>query len=227
MLPAGRVLSAHDAWTSDDYYLCATDFAPAHTYEPARQVALLLGLEQYRVLANHRAGHRGVEGLVVGLEKRARAWLQRASAQLPSAGAHWLGRPVLITRNDAAVGLMNGDVGLVLPCGEQLGLAAVFLDRGGVAPRPFAVPLSRLPSHEGAMAMTVHKSQGSQFHEVGLVLADGDSPIQTRELIYTAITRASSQLRWSGDRAVLRAALSRRVARASGLARLLAAEQKS
>ena len=185
------------------------------------QRQLLLALEGYRVLATHRAGPRGVQGLVQGLEERARRRLGRAIAKLPAVDDHWLGRPLLVTRNDRDVGLMNGDVGIVLPAGEQRRLAAIFLDRSSGVATPFAVPLSRLPPHEGALAMTVHKSQGSQFTEVALVLADGDSPIQTRELVYTGLTRAAKRLRWSGSAESLSRALARPVARASGLLPLL------
>jgi exodeoxyribonuclease V alpha subunit len=73
----------------------------------------------------------------------------------------------------------------------------------------------------GAFAMTVHKSQGSQFKRVALVLAGRDSPIQTRELVYTGITRTSSRLDWLGDAKELRRALDRPIQRASGLRELL------
>ena len=83
------------------------------------------------------------------------------------------------------------------------------------------VALARLPDHMGAFAMTVHKSQGSQFRRVAVVLAGRDSPIQTRELMYTAITRTSSRLDWLGDPDELERAFRRRVGRASGLRDLL------
>ena len=83
------------------------------------------------------------------------------------------------------------------------------------------VALARLPPHQGALVMTVHKSQGSQFPRVALVLAGRASPIQTRELIYTGVTRSSRELVWLGDPEELEAALRRRVGRASGLAALL------
>jgi exodeoxyribonuclease V alpha subunit len=83
------------------------------------------------------------------------------------------------------------------------------------------VALSRLPPHEGALAMTVHKSQGSQFEHVALVLAGRDSPIQTRELVYTGVTRARQRLSWLGDLDELRTALARQVRRESGLPELI------
>ena len=84
-----------------------------------------------------------------------------------------------------------------------------------------SIATARLPPHEGALAMTVHKSQGSQFERVALVLAGRVSPIQTRELVYTGVTRAKNQLAWLGDEAELRDALGRRVTRESGLVPLL------
>ena len=142
-----------------------------------------------------------------------------ASVQLPSRSGHWLGRPLLITRNSYEVGLMNGDIGLVLPTAG--GLVVVFPVKEDGVDATREVALSRLPDHMGAFAMTVHKSQGSQFRRVAVVLAGRDSPIQTRELVYTAITRTTSRLDWLGDPGELQRALRRRVGRASGLEDLL------
>ncbi len=191
---------------------------------------LLRRLGSYRVLAVHRRGPLGVEGLERAMVHRARSALDaarrahealpdRAVAPLPAEVGQWLGRPILVTRNSYEVGLVNGDIGIVLP--TEGGLAAVFPSvAGGVGPTR-SVALSRLPEHTGAFAMTVHKSQGSQFPRIALVLAGRDSPIQTRELVYTAITRTSSRLDWLGCPLELRRALRRRVGRASGLGDLL------
>lgn len=154
------------------------------------------------------------------------AHLRDKGLRLGARDSHWLGRPVLITENAYDVDLRNGDVGLVLPeptrsAQAPLALVAVFpAERGRVK----HVPLKRLPPHETAFTMTVHKSQGSQFAHTALVLSDRDSPIQTRELVYTGVTRASNRLTWMGDEAVLQRALERRIARASGLAELLRAD---
>jgi exodeoxyribonuclease V alpha subunit len=112
---------------------------------------------------------------------------------------------------------MNGDVGIVL--WTEQGLAAVFPGDDKTSVR--SVATARLPPHEGALAMTVHKSQGSQFERVALVLAGRSSPIQTRELVYTGVTRAKNQLAWLGDASELKDALDRRVTRESGLVPLL------
>lgn len=183
--------------------------------DPQFQRTLLDALDRYRVLAVHRRGPLGVVALDGAIALRIRAFLEPRGGR----GSHWIGRPILVTENAYDVALMNGDVGLVLP--TPRGLAAVFPAEGEHEVR--AVALSRLPAHEGALAMTVHKSQGSQFERVALVLAGRPSPIETRELIYTGITRAKNQLAWLGDEAELREALQRRVERASGLGAMLCA----
>jgi exodeoxyribonuclease V alpha subunit len=181
---------------------------------PEVQRSILKAFEQYRVLAVHRRGPLGVSGLERALASLVREFLHGDGADV---SRHWIGRPILITENAYDVKLMNGDVGLVLPTRD--GLAAVFPSEDQVGVR--AVATSRLPPHEGALVMTVHKSQGSQFDRVALVLAGRPSPIQTRELVYTGVTRAKNQLAWLGTAAELRQALGLRVARASGLGELL------
>ena len=127
---------------------------------------------------------------------------------------------MLVRENAYDVNLMNGDVGLVLPV-QGGRLAAVFVQREGDETSVRSVPLPRLPAAEAALVMTIHKSQGSQFDRVAMVLVDRDSPIQTRELIYTALTRARRRVDWLGPPAVLRDGLGRGVGRSSGLAALL------
>lgn len=204
---------------------------------------LLDALDGYRVLAVHREGPLGVSGLVRTLGERVRGVLLEAYRKRPyqagtkpssdtierrnkepllSRGGHWLGEPVLVTQNAYDVDLRNGDVGLVLP--SQVGdheLVAVFPVGAKAERRVREVALPRLPPHMGALAMTVHKAQGSQFKHVAVVLAGRPSPIQTRELVYTAVTRASERLSWVGTEEELLAALRRPIARASGLGPLL------
>jgi exodeoxyribonuclease V alpha subunit len=187
----------------------------ASLHEPKLQRAVLRAFESYRVLTVHRRGPLGVAGLDGALARRIREFL--ASAGCSPAERHWIGRPLLVTENAYDVGLMNGDVGLVLPTAN--GPAAVFACEQPDAVR--VVPFSRLPPHESAFVMTVHKAQGSQFERVAVVLAGRRSPIQTRELLYTAITRAQNQLAWLGSAEELDEALHRRVERASGVGALL------
>ncbi len=136
----------------------------------------------------------------------------------------WLGQPVLVTENSYEVNLWNGDIGLILPVhGDSRHLEAVFpsteprTDPAAPPPRR-RVALSRLPPHTDALVLTVHKSQGSQFNHVALVLADRASPIQTRELVYTGFTRARQRLTWLGRPELLATALGTRVLRGSALA---------
>ena len=104
-------------------------------------------------------------------------------------------RPVLVTVNDYGVRLFNGDVGLILP--EEAGGGRLYAFFQGADQRIRRVPLGRLPQHEPVFAMTVHKSQGSEFDEVLLVLPGQAGPILTRELVYTGVTRARKTARTS------------------------------
>jgi exodeoxyribonuclease V alpha subunit len=184
----------------------------------AWQRDLLKCFDHYRVLAVHRRGPLGVFALERELARRTRAFIHAGAARQGAVGyGHWIGRPILITENAYDVGLMNGDVGIVLDLKD--GAAAVFPHEDPNEVR--VVSLARLPPHEGALAMTVHKSQGSQFDHVALVLAGRDSPIQTRELVYTGVTRAKQRLSWLGSEDELRTALDRQVRRESGLPDLL------
>lgn len=170
--------------------------------------ARLARLGDYRVLCAHRRGPFGVEALSRVLDEAAA--LERRAV---SRGLEWPGRLVLVTRNAPAQSLWNGDVGLVERLPE--GLRALFPDpKGGVR----ALSLARLPAHESAIAMSVHKSQGSEFRTVDLVLAPHPTRLMTRELLYTGITRARERLRIHGSEEVVRAAIARRARRDSALA---------
>ncbi len=121
----------------------------------------------------------------------------------------------MITVNDYALRLFNGDVGIALPDPEQHGALAVFFpaEDGGVR----KISPLRLPAHETVFAMTVHKSQGSEFDRVLLVIPPTDSLVLTREILYTGITRARSSVEiWCGEE-LLAAAVTRRIERRSGL----------
>ena len=121
----------------------------------------------------------------------------------------------MITKNDYNLGLFNGDIGVILPDPEtDHTLRAFFLSPDG-ALRSF-LPV-RLPEHETVYAMTVHKSQGSEFDHVVLILPDKDYPLLTRELIYTGLTRARQTVSVWGTESVLRTAILRKIERTSGL----------
>jgi exodeoxyribonuclease V alpha subunit len=180
-----------------------------------RPAERLGGLDRFRVLCAHRSGTFGAEGINRLTE---RLLVEQGTIRIDPRRANpwYAGRPVLITRNDYPLGLFNGDTGITLPdpdTGAQE-LFVFFPDAGGGLRRflPY-----RLPEHETVFAMTVHKSQGSEFDEVLLVLPERDSPVLTRELVYTALTRSRKRLTLCADRALLSVAIRRRIERASGL----------
>ena len=128
----------------------------------------------------------------------------------------YAGRPVLITRNHYPLGLFNGDIGVTLPDQEDAdGRLAVFFPGSSGEVRRFQP--YQLPQHETVYAMTVHKSQGSEFDEVLFILPDRDFPVLTRELIYTALTRARKKISIWGSRTIIRNAIARQIERTSGL----------
>jgi exodeoxyribonuclease V alpha subunit len=190
----------------DGYRDCLRDLTPQ---------AVLKEHARFKVLCAHRIGVSGVDAL-----NRLAEQLLYRNRLIPAPGAgQWpwyAGRPVLVTRNDYTLDLFNGDIGVALPEGPAGGggLRVHFGDgRGGI--RRF-LP-QRLPEHETVYAMTVHKSQGSEFEDVLLVLPERDSPVLTRELIYTALTRARRRMILWGARPVLENAIRRRIERSSGL----------
>jgi len=136
--------------------------------------------------------------------------------EMPNEYPWYRGRPVLITKNDYSLGLSNGDMGITMPDPKEGGrnLYVFFPEASGGLRRysPY-----RIKEHETAYAMTVHKSQGSEFDHVCLVFPDKDYPVLTRELVYTGITRARKSVLIWGSEHVLKAAVSRRIKRASGL----------
>jgi exodeoxyribonuclease V alpha subunit len=178
---------------------------------PAERLARL---DRFRVLAAHRRGPFGVEGLNAFVA----AELGRRE-RLEPRGTFYDGRPVIVVANDYDVGLFNGDVGVL--AAERPGEPPRAWFRGDVAGKMRDLSPARLPRHETAFALSVHKSQGSEFAEVVFVLPERPSPVLTRELVYTAITRARARVTIFGSEAVLRHAVTTRVERASGLAERL------
>ncbi|OQX21496.1 MAG: exodeoxyribonuclease V subunit alpha [Desulfobacteraceae bacterium IS3] len=167
--------------------------------------------ERFRILCALREGPYGVNTLNSLTEEI----LKTKHLIRPYKTAWYAGRPVMITRNDYNLHLFNGDVGLMLPDPESKNELRVFFPVSGETMRKLH-PL-RLPEHETVYAMTVHKSQGSEFEKVLLLLPDKDSPVLTRELVYTGITRAIKQAELWGTEAVFRTAVSRAIRRTSGL----------
>ncbi|WP_375740855.1 exodeoxyribonuclease V subunit alpha [Pseudomonas boanensis] len=164
----------------------------------------------FRALTAQREGPWGVGGINEALEARIRRRLG-----VPSRERWYVGRAVMVRQNDYALGLFNGDIGLCLSTPNGL---RVFFE-GDEGYRPFAP--ARLPSHDSAFAMTVHKSQGSEFTEVLLALPEQPSPLLTRALFYTGITRAKQKVEIWGLPVRLAEAVSTKAERAAGLAERL------
>ncbi|MEK0361341.1 exodeoxyribonuclease V subunit alpha [Pseudomonas sp. CBC3] len=164
----------------------------------------------FRVLTAQREGAFGVTGLNEALEARFKRRLG-----VPARERWYPGRAVMVRQNDYALGLFNGDIGLCLK--TEHGLRVFFEGDDGY--RGFAP--ARLPSHDSAFAMTVHKSQGSEFDEVLLALPEQPSPLLTRSLFYTGITRAKRKVEIWALPARLAEAVNTRAERAAGLAERL------
>ncbi len=217
--PAHWLRRVHDERPASD--------APRAAWD-AWAAALLRASARFQLLCALREGPWGVTALNAAI-----ADLLQAEGWIAATQGWYAGRPVLVTRNDPALGLMNGDVGLTLQLparfddasGRPLpeagtALRVAFASADGAGGVRWALP-ARLQAVETVFAMTVHKSQGSEFEHTALLLPPTASPVLTRELVYTGITRAR---RWfthvapagSGAR-VLRQAVQRRVLRASGL----------
>jgi exodeoxyribonuclease V alpha subunit len=185
--------------------------------EPAKALA---ALQRFRVLSALREGPFGVKQINRLIEA---ALHKCALISDPSRG--YAGMPILVIRNDYQTRLFNGDVGILLPDPADVGspeptrLWAWFIGEDNELRR---LSPGRLPEYELAYAMTVHKSQGSEFDRVLLVLPDRDSPVLTRELVYTGVTRASKRVDIWFDEEVFRASVSRKAVRASGLRDALA-----
>ena len=167
-------------------------------------------LDAHRLLCAHREGPWGAQHWNRQVER----WIGEATGSPVGAawGQEWYpGRPVLVTANDYGLELFNGDTGVVVRDGEDLRAVVA-----GVREHRRFAP-SRLGEVETLHAMTVHKSQGSQAREVTVLLPAEDSPLLTRELFYTAVTRAEERVRVVGSEAAVRAAVATRAQRATGL----------
>ncbi len=172
-------------------------------------LAALSRFQRFRILCAVREGPYGVRSVNRVVEQSL-----AADGVIRPVGPWYAGRPVLVNRNDHTLQLYNGDLGMVLPQEDGSGFRVCF-PAGEGAWR--SVHPMRLPEHETAFAMTVHKSQGSEFDHVLLILPDRPYPVLTRELLYTAVTRARRSVEIWAAEPVLRFAVSRRTRRSSGL----------
>lgn len=205
-------LAAHQPSYRD--YLHALHHEPRDDH-PAWVKKVLQAFERFRLLCAVREGEWGVAGLNAAIEREliARQLLRKD-------GPWYAGRPVMVTRNDTALGVFNGDIGIALP-GPEGALRVYFLDGEQLR----SVGVARLAQVETAFAMTVHKSQGSEFTHAALVLPARSGGVLGRELVYTGITRAKAQCTvLTQHPAVLAQALARPTQRHSGLLEFLEKE---
>ncbi len=170
--------------------------------------AALAALDEHRLLCAHRDGPVGVRHW----NRQVQRWLTEETGE-PIWADWYPGRPVLVTANDYGLGLYNGDTGVTVLADGAMRVAIAGADKV----QDFAT--SRLADVETMHAMTIHKSQGSQADEITVLLPPEESRLLSRELFYTAVTRAKSRIRIVGTEAEVRAALDRRVVRATGLRR--------
>ncbi|MGA2402303.1 MAG: exodeoxyribonuclease V subunit alpha, partial [Syntrophobacteraceae bacterium] len=175
--------------------------------DPAKAFDLF---NKFRILCALREGPHGVHHMNLLVEQTL-----RDEGLIHRDGRWYAGRPVMITRNDYNLRLFNGDVGITLPDPKLENELRVFFPAPDGSMRTF--PPLRLPEHETVYAMTVHKSQGSEFDHVLFLMPDRSVPVLTRELVYTAITRAREKVEVWGKEEVFKAAISRRIERISGL----------
>lgn len=170
---------------------------------------------RFKILCAVKKGPLGVEAINKSIEQI----LEREgfiNAETRTGNIYYKGQPILITRNDYNHDLFNGDMGVIMPVeGEYDHELNLFFS--GTPAETKRLPLYQLPPNETAYAMTVHKSQGSEFDDVVLVLPDQDFPVLTRELLYTAVTRARRNVLIWGSEPILRNMISRKIERTSGL----------
>ena len=176
--------------------------------------------KRFRILCATRRGAGGVEAINRQMEQ------SLAAVGYPCQPGSWyLGRPVIILNNDYSLNLFNGDIGICLP--ERTVLSndnnpsqfKVWFEREDGSLKGYHP--YRLPACETVFAMTIHKSQGSEFAEILVVLPGTDTPLLSRELIYTAVTRAQKRVLIASDQTIFHAALNRTISRSSGLHAML------
>jgi exodeoxyribonuclease V alpha subunit len=181
----------------------------------SREVAMA-ALDDHRLLCAHREGPYGVAG-----------WNREVERMLADGGEAYVyqewyaGRPVLVSANDRLLRLNNGDLGLTRfddAAGGRLRVLIAGADPATGLPGTRTIPTSRMPAVQTVWAMTIHKSQGSQARTVSVILPPAESPLLTRELFYTAVTRAQDSVRIVGTEESIRTAVERDVQRATGLA---------
>ena len=197
--------AAFDAFAHD----CAREWSD-HMKDLAADPLGVAPFPERRVLCSHRRGPFGTD--------RFNRLVERRLAELGRRREHdefYIGRPIIVSRNDRQTNLSNGDTGVVVP-GDRGNPRVWFpdLDRDG---KRFLVAPSRLPQHESFFALTVHRAQGSEYRHVVFVPGPAESRVNTKELLYTAVTRAQNTVTVLATRRSVRAAVLRTTSRATGL----------
>lgn len=208
----------------DEHYLAAINYSVnnyRHYFseianQPTESQHILHCFGQFRLLCALREGPFGVEGLNRIIEKTLEKQniIQRSKHQV-----WYIGRPIMILRNNLSLGLFNGDIGITLPDPDDLTKLRVYflLPNGKIKGfSPY-----RLPEHETAYAMTIHKSQGSEFDHINIILPTEYSPLLTRSLLYTAVTRAKKQVAIFSACTILTRTIQAKTQRQSGLLKQL------
>jgi exodeoxyribonuclease V alpha subunit len=165
---------------------------------------------RFQVLCANRQGTNSVADITLACE-------QKLSAQrrIVLSGQWYAGRPVMVTQNNAALHLYNGDIGICMPDTAQNGKLMVFFQRPDGSVKKY-LP-ARLPHCETVFAMTIHKSQGSEFDEVLIVLPEAINPVLTKELLYTAITRAKKTVKLVAEPLIFMQTVAQKIERVTGL----------
>lgn len=176
--------------------------------------AIFLEFNRFQILCSNRYGEKGAVDINRSIEEKLS---QQGMIQKNS--SWYIGRPVMIVQNNVAMGLYNGDVGICLYDEDITRISVFFKSAGGGRVKKF-LP-STIPPHETVFAMTIHKSQGSEFEECLCVLPEKMNPVLSKELIYTAITRAKKVLKISACHSIFSQALQKKIVRTSGLAEKL------
>ena len=173
---------------------------------------------RFQVLCSNREGKNSVSDINYRVEQKL-----FGQKLINLSGLWYSGRPVMVTQNNSALHLYNGDIGICMPDKDQDGKLMVFFQRADGSVKKY-LP-GRLPHCETVYAMTIHKSQGSEFEEVLIVLPETINPVLTKELLYTAITRARKTVKLVADEAVFAGTVRQKVKRVTGLVDKFQAER--
>ncbi|MBQ9220738.1 exodeoxyribonuclease V subunit alpha [Succinivibrio sp.] len=184
----------------------------------AQAKEIFKNLDKYRILCSNREGLYGIKSINERLEKAAKDNLKTLNAKASAADSEWfIGKVILVTKNNYALKISNGDVGFVAAEKNRDGSAGPLKVWFGDENSVFNVSPVFLTEYESGYAMTIHKSQGSEYEKVCMILSTEFNPVMTKELVYTGITRAKEHVSIYSNKQVFLDACRRRVSRESGL----------